>query len=116
MAERKAMINRDHKLSITRQASPLNISRRTGLLLARPVSPAGQPGRSGAHPQARRMHLEYPFMSARMLRDQLACGSGATEIVMRGIGFFHILDSLPSRGVDHVILETAARLQFGRSS
>jgi hypothetical protein len=55
-------------------------------------------------------------MSARMLRDQLACGSGATEIVMRGIGFFHILDSLPSRGVDHDILETAARLQFGRSS
>jgi hypothetical protein len=40
MAERKAMIKRDHKLSITRQASPVNISRGTGLLLARPVSPA----------------------------------------------------------------------------
>ena len=34
------MINRDHKLSITRQAQLLNISRGTVYYLPKPVSPA----------------------------------------------------------------------------
>ena len=33
------MIDRDHKLSITRQAEPLNISRGTVYYLPQPVSP-----------------------------------------------------------------------------
>ena len=62
------MIDRDHTLSITRQAELLDISRGTVYYLPRPVSAADLA-------LMRRMdalHLEHPFMGARMLRDQLA--------------------------------------------
>jgi putative transposase len=62
------MIDRDHQLSITRQASLLNISRGTVYYLPRPVSPADLALMRRLDEQ----HLEHPFMGARMLRDQLA--------------------------------------------
>ena len=62
------MIDRDHTLSITRQASLLNISRGTVYYLPRPVSPADL----ALMRRIDELHLEHPFMGARMLRDQLA--------------------------------------------
>ena len=61
------MIDRDHKLSITRQASLLNISRGTVYYLPEPVSPADLV----LMRKIDALHLEHPFMGARMLRDQL---------------------------------------------
>ena len=61
------MIDRDHKLSITRQAGLLNISRGTVYYLPEPVSPADL----ALMRKLDQLHLEYPFMGARMLRDQL---------------------------------------------
>ena len=68
MAERKAMIDRDHELSITRQAELLKMSRGTVYYLPRPVSPADL----GLMRKLDELHLKHPFMGARMLRDQLA--------------------------------------------
>lgn len=62
------MIDRDHELSITRQAKLLEISRGTVYYLPRPVSPADLV----LMRKLDELHLEYPFMGARMLRDQLA--------------------------------------------
>jgi putative transposase len=61
------MIDRDHKLSITRQARLLNISRGTVYYLPQPVSPADL----ALMRRIDELHLEHPFMGARMLRDQL---------------------------------------------
>ena len=62
------MINRDHELSITRQAELLKISRGTVYYLPQPVSPADL----ALMRRLDELHLEHPFMGARMLRDQLA--------------------------------------------
>jgi putative transposase len=61
------MIDRDHVLSITRQAQLLNISRGTVYYLPQPVSPADLV----LMRKIDELHLEHPFMGARMLRDQL---------------------------------------------
>ena len=62
------MIDRAHELSITRQAKLLGISRGTVYYLPRPVSPADL----ALMHKLDELHLEHPFMGARMLRDQLA--------------------------------------------
>ena len=62
------MIDREHELSITRQAKLLEISRGTVYYLPRPVSPADL----ALMHKLDELHLEHPFMGARMLRDQLA--------------------------------------------
>ena len=62
------MIDRDHKLPITRQAKLLDISRGTVYYLPQPVSPADL----ALMRKIDELHLEHPFMGARMLRDQLA--------------------------------------------
>ena len=61
------MIDHDHELSITRQASLLNISRGSVYYLPQPVSPADL----ALMRRIDELHLEHPFMGARMLRDQL---------------------------------------------
>ena len=62
------MIDRNHELSITRQAELLNISRGTVYYLPQPVRPADL----ALMRRLDELHLEHPFMGARMLRDQLA--------------------------------------------
>ena len=62
------MINREHQLSVTRQAQLLNISRGTVYYLPKPVSPE----ELALMRALDKLHLEHPFMGARMLRDQLA--------------------------------------------
>ena len=61
------MIDRDHKLSITRQAELLNISRGPVYYLPQPVSPADL----ALMRKIDELHLEHPFMGTRQLRDQL---------------------------------------------
>ena len=67
IAARKAMIDRDHDLPITRQAKLLGISRRAVYYLPRPTSPADL----GLMHRIDELHLKHPFVGARMLRRQL---------------------------------------------
>ena len=62
------MIDRAHGLPITRQAGLLGMSRGSVYYLPRPVSAADLV----LMRKLDELHLEHPFMGARMLRDQLA--------------------------------------------
>ena len=62
------MIDRDHDLSIGRQAALMGMSRGSVYYLPRPVSDADL----ALMRRIDELHLEHPFMGARMLRDQLA--------------------------------------------
>src|ERR1700751_1308653 len=68
MAERKAMINREHDLPITKQAEILKVSRGSVYYLPRPVSSADLE----VMQRLDRLHLEFPFAGSRMLRGLLA--------------------------------------------
>ena len=61
------MIDRNHNLSITRQARLLDISRGSVYYLPAPVSDADL----ALMRRIDELHLQHPFMGARMLRDQL---------------------------------------------
>src|SRR5580700_7411909 len=67
IAERKAMIDREHDLPITRQAEVLSISRGSVYYLPRPVPTADL----AIMRRLDRLHLEFPFAGSRMLRDLL---------------------------------------------
>ena len=62
------MINRDHKLPLSRQAELLNISRGTIYYKSRDVSVADL----NIMRRLDALHLDYPFAGSRMLRDILA--------------------------------------------
>src|ERR1700682_4398023 len=81
IAERKAMIDREHDLSITRQSEVLKISRGSVYYLPRPVSPADL----AIMQRLDRLHLEFPFAGSRMLRGLLAlqgCKVGRRHVKM----------------------------------
>ena len=61
------MIDREHVLSITRQARLLDISRGSAYYLPRPVSDADL----ALMRRIDELHLDHPFMGARMLRRML---------------------------------------------
>jgi putative transposase len=61
------MIDRSHDLSITRQAELLGFSRGSVYYLPRPTSEADLQ----LMRRLDELHLQHPFMGARMLRDQL---------------------------------------------
>ena len=61
------MIDRDHKLPVSRQAKVLGISRGTVYYQPKPISPRDQMLMN----RIDRLHLELPFAGARMLRDLL---------------------------------------------
>lgn len=67
IAERKEMINRDHKLPLARQAELLNISRGTIYYKSRDVSVADL----NIMRRLDALHLDYPFAGSRMLQDML---------------------------------------------
>jgi putative transposase len=67
MAERKAMIDRDHRLPVSRQAKALGISRGSVYYLPKPTSPADL----ALMWRIDELYLEHPFAGARMLRDLL---------------------------------------------
>ncbi len=66
-AERKAMIDRTHKLPITLRAKLAGISRGSVYYLSRPESPEDP----ALMRHIDHLHLEHPFMGSRQLRDQL---------------------------------------------
>ena len=81
------MIDRDHDLPITRQAQLLGMSRGAVYYLPRPTSP----GDLDLMRRIDELHLEYPFMGARMLRRQLqrqgvAVGRRHVATLMRRMG------------------------------
>jgi len=87
VSERKAMIDREHDLPITRQAEVLRISRGSVYYLPRPVPEADL----AIMRRLDRQHLEFPFAGARMLRGMLAaegCKIGRRHVktLMRRIG------------------------------
>ena len=61
------MIDRNHRLSVTRQARMLGISRASVYYIPRPVSEADLKLMRAMD----ELHLEYPFAGSRMLRDLL---------------------------------------------
>lgn len=61
------MIDRTHKLSVTRQSKLLSISRGSVYYRPKPVSPQTQTQMN----RIDRLHLELPFAGSRMLRDLL---------------------------------------------
>ena len=63
------MVNRKHDLSITRQAELLHMSRGAVYYLPRPTGD----GDLALMRPIDELHLEHPFMGARMLREQLHC-------------------------------------------
>ena len=62
------MIDREHDLSITKQAEALNISRGSVYYLPRPVSASDLE----VMRRLDRLHLQFPFAGSRMLRGLLA--------------------------------------------
>ena len=62
------MIDRDHALSVTRQAEAVGIARSTAYYLPRPVSAEDL----ALMKQIDLLHMEFPFAGARMLRRLLA--------------------------------------------
>ena len=62
------MIDRDHELSVVKQAEALRLARSTVYYLPRPVSPEDL----ALMKQIDRLHTEFPFAGARMLRRLLA--------------------------------------------
>jgi putative transposase len=81
------MIERDHALPITRQASLLGMSRGSVYYLPRPMSTADL----ALMRRIDELHLEYPFMGARMLRRHLqrqdvAVGRRHIATLMRRMG------------------------------
>jgi putative transposase len=61
------MIDRDHELSLVRQAKALNISRGSVYYKPRPVPPEDL----AIMRRIDELHLEYPFAGSRMMRDFL---------------------------------------------
>jgi putative transposase len=81
------MIDRKHKLSITRQAEVLRLSRGSVYYLPRPVSEADL----AIMRRLDRLHLEFPFAGARMLKGLLSadgCQIGRRHVktLMRRMG------------------------------
>jgi len=64
LLRRKAMIMREHDLSITKQAKTLSISRGSVYYLPRPLSATDLE----IMRHLDRLHLEFPFAGSRMLR------------------------------------------------
>src|SRR3954452_5799662 len=87
-AERKAMIDRSHDLSISSQAEALNISRSSVYYLPRAV-PAGDLAIMRPMDQ---LHLDFPFAGSRMLRDLLHAEG-------MGIGRRHVATLMKRMGI-----------------
>src|SRR5208282_1925240 len=94
-SERKAMIDRGHKLPLTRQAGVLGISRGSLYYSACPV-PAAE---LAIMRRIDELHLDYPFAGRRMLRDLLrgegiASGRDQVTTMMRRMAL-HVVSRRP---------------------
>jgi putative transposase len=85
------MIDRDHDLSIVRQAKALNISRGSVYYKPRPVSPVDL----AIMRRIDELHLDYPFAGCRMLRDFLNRGGVS-------IGRRHVATLMNRMGIEAI--------------
>lgn len=85
------MIDRDHDLSVTRQARVLNISRSSVYYLPCPASP----GDLVLMRRIDELHLDYPFAGARMLRDLLGREGFA-------VGRLHVSTLMKRMGIEAI--------------
>jgi putative transposase len=83
------MIDRSHELPVCRQAAVLGISRASVYYLPQPVSAADLE----LMRRIDRLHLDHPFMGARMLRDMLK-REGAT------VGRKHVASLMRRMGIE----------------
>jgi putative transposase len=89
VAERKAMIDRSHALSLAQQVEALGISRSSLHYQPRPVSAADL----AIMRRMDELHLEFPFAGSRMLRDLLV-----TEGFM--VGRLHVSTLMKRMGIE----------------
>jgi putative transposase len=89
VAERKAMIDRSHTLSLARQAEELGISRSSLYYNPQPVSAADL----AIMRRIDELHLEFPFAGSRMLRDLLVT-EGFT------VGRLHVSTLMKRMGIE----------------
>jgi putative transposase len=89
VAERKAMIDRSHTLSLARQAEELGISRSSLYYDPQAVSAADL----ALMRRMDELHLEFPFAGSRMLRDLLAA-EGFT------VGRLHVATLMKRMGIE----------------
>jgi putative transposase len=85
------MIDRDHELSVIRQAQMLDISRSSVYYLPRPASP----GDLALMRRIDELHLDYAFAGARMLRDLLSREGFA-------VGRLHVTTLMKRMGIDAI--------------
>src|SRR5680860_1504119 len=91
IAERKKMIDRKHKLSLTGQAKTLGISRGSVYYCPRPVSAAGL----ALMRRIDELHLDYPFAGSRMLQG-LLLGEGYQ------VGRLHVATLMKRMGLEAI--------------
>ena len=85
------MIDRDHKLSVSRQAKALGISRGSVYYLPQPVSDADL---KLMH-RIDELHLEYPFAGSRMLR-------GLLKAEGHDVGRCHVATLMKKMGIEAI--------------
>ena len=85
------MIDRNHELSITRQAKALGISRGSVYYSPRPVSKA----ELALMRRIDELHLDYPFAGSRMLQA-LLLGEG------HQVGRLHVRSVMKSMGIEAI--------------
>ena len=85
------MIDRNHELSVSRQARELGISRGSVYYLPRPASPEDL----ALMRRIDELHLDYPFAGSRMLRDLLA-----TEGII--VGRLHVSTLMKRMGIEAI--------------
>jgi putative transposase len=83
------MIDRDHQLSVTRQAKAIGIARSTVYYLPRPVSAVDL----DLMAKIDRLHTEFPFAGSRMLRRLLAFNG-------RKVGRRHVKTLMQRMGIE----------------
>ena len=90
------MIDRTHALPVTRQAELVGISRGTVYYLPRPVSAA----ELALMHRIDRLHLEHPFMGARLLRDTLNRQTDAAGARYVTVGRKHVATLMRRMGIE----------------
>ncbi|MCK7614951.1 IS3 family transposase [Roseibium sediminicola] len=91
IAERKEMIDREHKLSVVRQAKLLGFSRGSVYYLPRPVSESDL----ALMRRIDELHLNYPFAGSRMLQGLLN-GEGLR------VGRLHVATLMKKMGIEAI--------------
>src|SRR5690606_3159667 len=91
IAERKTMIDRNHELSVSRQARILGISRGSVYYLPQPASAVDL----AVMRRIDELHLEYPFAGSRMLQGLLNAEGHA-------VGRLHVRTLMKKMGIEAI--------------